>query len=129
MHDRRAQVIDDHDGDTATMILDQDFGDTKLMDVRFAGVYAPELKDVGGSDTQLFVADWFKKAATGAPYSRWPYIVTTLRMKRTDREQKTLDRYVGTITNWDGTRNLNHDVNEFIHAQGFGGGTGSVTRV
>lgn len=125
MHDRRAQYIDNHDGDNASMILDQDFGDTKLIEVRFAAVFAPELSEPGGVETKEYVTRWFQRAAVGAPYSRWPYIVTTLRMKRTDREQKTLDRYVGTIESWNRIMNLNHDVSQFISENGYGGGTGS----
>lgn len=123
MWDRRAIYVSNHDGDTIKMILDQGFNDTKEIDVRLLGVFAPELKQVGGLECQEFVRNWFawRRSAT----SKWDFVVTTARMKVADKEQKTLDRYLGTVTSIDGSQNLNVDVMQFIAQNGYDGGTGS----
>lgn len=122
MWDKRAEYLGNHDGDTVKVVLDQGFGDTKLVDIRLLGVYAPELSQPGGKECKEFVAEWFAK--NNPSQSRWGVIVTTSRMKSTDREQTTLSRYVGVITSMDGSSNLNAEVVEFIHANGYGSGTG-----
>lgn len=121
MWDRRAEYLENHDGDTVRMNLDQGFGDTKLVDVRLMGVFAPELREPGGPECRAFVEAWFQSRLAG----RWSFVVTTARMKVADREQKTLDRYVGTITSLDGTDNLNLEVMAFIVSKGYSGGIGS----
>lgn len=123
MWDRRAQYVENHDGDTVRMVLDQGFGDTKQVDVRLMGVFAPELREPGGPECQAFVEAWFQSRIRSG--TRWFFVVTTARMKVADREQKTLDRYVGTITSIDGTDNLNLEVMAFIASKGYGGGVGS----
>lgn len=124
MWDKRAQFIKNYDGDTITMLLDQGFRDTKEIDVRLLGVYAPELREPGGNETRIFVYDWFQERMLAGV--TWSFIVTTARMKVADREQKTLDRYVASVTtSWDLNDSLNAAVNEFIHENGYGGGTGS----
>jgi endonuclease YncB( thermonuclease family) len=122
MWDRRAQYLENHDGDTVKMALDQGFGDTKLVDVRLMGVFAPELHDVGGPECRAFVQAWFEYRLRE---TRWGFVVITARMKVADREQKTLDRYVGTVTSLDGTDNLNLEVMQFIVSKGYSGGTGA----
>jgi endonuclease YncB( thermonuclease family) len=124
MWDRRARVVEHHDGDSVVAILDQGFGDTKKIDVRLLGVYAPELKQVGGPETSQFVTDWLARQ----PLTEWPVVVTTARMKRSDREQTTLGRWVATVTSLDGSENLNLDVIQFVAEQGYGGGIGGVVR-
>lgn len=122
MWDRRAEYLENHDGDTVKMTLDQGYDDTKTLSVRLLGVFAPELSQVGGQECRGFVSEWFAARLRGP---RWNFVVTTARMKVVDHEQKTLDRYVGTITSLDGTDNLNLDVMAFIVARGYGGGVGS----
>lgn len=112
-----------HDGDTITAILDQGFGDTKEIQVRMLGVFAPELKQDGGAETQAFVARWIDETTlAGVPYS---HVVTTARTVRSDKEQTTLGRYVATVTSHDGSRNLNAEVTEFIASHGYPHGAGS----
>lgn len=123
MWDKRAEYLDNHDGDTVKMVLDQGFGDTKLIDVRLLGVYAPELSQSGGKECQKFVSDWF--ASNAIDGVRWEFIVTTVRMKRADKEQTTLSRYVGVITNQTVSSTLNAEISQFIHDKGYGGGTGA----
>lgn len=123
MWDRRARIVDVHDGDTVTALLDQGFGDTKLIKVRMLGVFAPELRQDGGEETQEFVSRWLDETVmAGAAFS---HIVTTARTIRSDVEQTTLGRYVATITNHDGTRSLNAEVMEFVAANGYAGGVGA----
>lgn len=123
MWDRRSEYLENHDGDTIKMTLDQGFGDTKLVDIRLLGVFAPELKQVGGIECQAFVQEWFKAHAVKG--TRWGFVTTTARMKITDREQKTLDRYVGIVTSLDGTENLNLAIMQFIAANKYSSGIGS----
>lgn len=110
MWDRRAQLLWVKDGDTIQAALDQGFGDTKEIAVRLLGVWAPELTQPGGPETKVFVQDWF----AALPLSKWPFVVTTIRMKATDREQMTFDRYVAVVTSIDGSRNLNADVTAWL---------------
>ena len=123
MWDKRAEYLNNHDGDTVKVVLDQGFGDTKLVDVRLLGVFAPELSQPGGKECQEFVAAWFE--ANHTPGNRWSFIVTTVRMKKTDSEQTTLSRYVGVITNMTSSSNLNAEVTRFIHEKGYSGGIGA----
>lgn len=123
MWDRRASIVDVHDGDTVTAVLDQGFGDTKEIKVRLLGVYAPELRQNGGIETRAFVARWLDETAVAG--ADFPYIITTARTVRSDIEQSTLGRYVATVTNHDGTRSLNAEVMEFVAARRYAGGTGS----
>lgn len=123
MWDRRAEYLENHDGDTVRMVLDQGFDDTKTVAVRLLGVFAPELKQQGGPECRAFVEAWFQSRLSTS--TRWGFVVTTARMKVADREQTTLSRYVGTVTSLDGTDNLNLDVMAFIVSNGYGGGIGS----
>lgn len=124
MWDRRASYVSNHDGDTVTVVLDQGFNDTKTLDIRLFGVYAPELSERGGPECQKFVQDWF-----GEQISRvvgdWSFIVTTMRMKKADHEQMTFTRYVGMITSLDGSQSLNALVTQYILDNNFPGGVGS----
>lgn len=123
MWDRRAEYLENHDGDTVKMMLDQGFDQEYRADVRLLGTFAPELDDAGGPETRDFVTDWFKKRITTK--TRWNFIVITARMKVADHEQRTLARYVGTVTSLDGTDNLNLAVMQFVISKGYSGGIGA----
>jgi len=56
---------------------------------------------------------------------RFPFVVTTARGPRSDREITTLERYVATVETLDHSHNLNMDVQSFITAQGYPGGIGA----
>lgn len=120
MWDRRAQLVRVKDGDTVRVTLDQGFDDTKKIDVRVLGDWAPEMHEAGGPETQEFVEQWF----SSLPLVEWPFIVTTTRMKTVDAEQRSFVRYVASITSPEG-KNLTYDVMQFIHDQGYGGGVGA----
>jgi endonuclease YncB( thermonuclease family) len=123
MWDRRAALVRAHDGDTIIVVLDQGFGDTKEISLRLLGVYAPELSQAGGKECLSFVSEWLH--TNTSPSVRWPFVVTTARMKVADREQKTLDRFVGTVTTLDGSRNLNLELSAYIESKGYVGGIGA----
>ncbi len=124
MWDNRAEYVSNHDGDTVKVNLDEGRQRvTEGYDVRLLGVFAPELAEPGGIECRDFVRVWFQSRLVVG--RRWGFVVITARMKVADREQKTLDRYVGTITSLDGTDNLNLDVMGFITRNGYGGGIGS----
>lgn len=122
MWDRRARITNVHDGDTVAVILDQGFGDTKYIDLRLLGVFAPELKEHGGDETRMFVQNWLTLNNDGR-YA-WPFVVTTARKPKADTEQSTFGRYVGTITTLDGTENLNAAIIEFVAKNNYGKGVG-----
>lgn len=123
MWDRRAKVLKINDGDTLVALLDQGFGDTKEITVRLLGVWAPELNQTGGPETKEFVVNWLDgKTLAG---TTWSFIITTARMKTVDREQKTFDRYVATLTTMDNSYNLNVDVMDFVMRNNYAGGSGS----
>lgn len=125
MWDKRASILDVHDGDSMTAMLDQGFGDTKTLKLRLLAVFAPELKkDRGGYETHAFAQQWLADRNNG---SEWPFIVITARTSRSDVEQSTLGRYVGTVTTLDGTQNLNAAISEFVTVNGYPHGTGSAT--
>lgn len=113
MWDRRARLAWVKDGDTIEVVLDQGFGDTKQIAVRLLGVWAPELTQPGGPEAKQFVEAWF----AALPPAAWPFVVTTVRMKTTDREQMTFDRYVALVTSIDGSRSLNADVTAWLGAR------------
>lgn len=121
MWDKRAQLVRVIDGDTFVAVLDQGFRDTKEITVRLYGVYLPERGEEGFAECTAFTQRWLdaEAARTGAP---WPFVVTTSRMVRADREQTTLERYVCTVTSLDSSRNLNLEVAEFADSQGYGTG-------
>jgi endonuclease YncB( thermonuclease family) len=125
MHDRPAKYADNHDGDTVTMMLDQDFFDTKTINIRLANVWAPETDQDGGLEVQAFVAHWFKLRARGG--GKWPFVVHTMQT-RNDTEVLSFNRFVATVMTADGKHSLNSEVMEFITDRGYGGGIGSIAR-
>ena len=122
MWDKRAKIASVHDGDTVTVILDQGFGDTKEIAVRLLGVYAPELSQVGGSETRAFVDDWVRKY--NVFLNGWSFVVTTARGPRSDKEKTTLSRYLALVETVDHGHNLNVDVQAFVDSNGYTGGIG-----
>jgi endonuclease YncB( thermonuclease family) len=123
MWDKRAEYVDNHDGDTIKVNLDQGFGDIKEnVNIRLMGVWAPELSQPGGVECRDFVRQWF---ADHDVNPRWNFIVTTARMKVADSEQMTFNRYVAVVTSLDGSDNLNLDISAFVAKNGYSGGVGS----
>lgn len=123
MHDRPAQFIENHDGDTVTMLLDQDFYDRKQINIRLANVWAPESYEYGGADVQQFVDSWFEERVKRG--GKWPFIVYTDVTKK-GTQVKSFDRYVGTVMTADLKESLNSDIMRYIVEKGYGGGIGST---
>jgi hypothetical protein len=122
MWDKRARILSNHDGDTLTAVLDQGFGQTTQIIVRLFGVWAPELKEVGGLETRDFVTAWVNLYWQGLA---WPFLVTTMRTPRSDVEVETLGRYVALVETLNREHNLNLEVQAFVTECGYGGGAGS----
>lgn len=123
MWDKRAKLVSLYDGDTLTVILDQGFGDTKQIRVRLFGVFAPELRQLGGVETRLFVQEWLTLHTSSLV--EWPFIITTIRLKNDTREVTTLERYVAVLTSVGTNDNLNGAISEFVRARGYAGGVGA----
>jgi endonuclease YncB( thermonuclease family) len=123
MWDKRAALVRVKDGDTLVALLDQGFRDTKEVDVRLYGVFCPERGQDGYSECKQFTQAWIEHEEQMAG-TKWPFVVTTMRMKTVDREQTTLERYVATVTSLDGTRNLNLEVEAFRESKGYPPGAG-----
>lgn len=125
MWDRRAKVLSVHDGDSIDIMVDQGWGDDKTFakpGARLFGVFAPELKDPGGPETHDFVVSWVNSHMGTLT---WPFVWWSARMPKADRDQQAIGgRYVGTLTSLDGTENLNLAIMQFVHDNGYGGGTG-----
>jgi hypothetical protein len=123
MWDRRAKVLSVKDGDTLRVVLDQGFGDTKTIDLRLLGAFAPEHDEQGGSETREFVVTWLDEHDPDG--DEWPFVVTTERVRAGTHEVTTLGRYVGTLTALDGYSILNEDINAFVASKGYGRGIGA----
>lgn len=117
---RPAKFVENHDGDTVTVVLDQGFYDTKQINLRLANTWAPELKDHGGHEVQLYVQGWFQSRG-GA---KWPFVVTTYETS-TGNDLKTFERYVADVVCVKDGAHLNSDVMHYIVDQGYTGGTGA----
>lgn len=104
MWDKRAEYLS-NTGDTVKMILDQGFGDTKMVNVQLMGIYAPKLDEKGGPECQEFVEQWFE---THAPKKgRWGFVVTTVQID--------FNRFVAVVTTLDNETNLNAALADFIY--------------
>lgn len=108
MWDKRAEYLD-NDSDSVKMVLDQGFGDTKLVDVRLLGVYAPKLDDPGGKECQEFISQWFISHSSSK--GRWDFIVTTTQMGRFE--------FVAVVTDLTASSNLNAEMAKFVYEKGW----------
>lgn len=118
--DKRARLVDVHDGDTITVDLDQGFGDTKRIKVRLLGVFAPELRQVGGPECKTYLRALLANVVARGD---WPLLVVTSRTA--DHETTTFERYVCTVSNYDGTQSVNASMQAYITEQGYLGGIGA----
>lgn len=109
MWDKRAEYLSNADGSTVKMVLDQGFGDTKLVTLQLLGVYAPEIGDAGGKECTGFVEDWFED---NTPKSgRWGFLVTTSQIDE--------NRYAAVVSNLANQSTLNSAIAEFIYENGY----------
>lgn len=116
----RAQILDVHDGDTIKVRIDRGFEEYSDKWIRLACVYAPELRQRGGSDARQFVQTWLTEHDDG---SEWPYRVTIHRLPKDSQEASTFNRYVGTLTTDDGVA-LNQQIVEYVDQKDYPLGTG-----
>lgn len=107
---KRAEYLK-NESDTVKMVLDQGFGDTKLVNLRLLGVYAPEIDETGGKECQAFISKWFSDH--GISDARWEFIVTTIEVKDVPNQ------YVAVVTDLTVTSNLNAELSQFIHENGY----------
>lgn len=121
MWDRRAKYVENYDGDSVDMILDQGFHDTKEIHIRLANVWAPEMKDPGGPEVQSYIQEWYTKQEMDY-ITEWNFVVWIHRMVKADREQMTFNRYVATVYSIRGGNSLNSDVMKYIAEKGYGPG-------
>ena len=117
----RVKVLEAHDGDTVTALVDRGHDDQSTWAIRLKDVYAPELSQAGGVETRDFVLGWLADNGDGTD---WPYRLETFRTPRSDVDVTTLSRYVGVVTSSSGA-SLNADVQAFVTGHGYGGGVGS----
>lgn len=101
---RVCDVLDVHDGDTITVMLDLGFKTYQERRLRFANVYAPELNTELGQTCKVFVEKWIDD------YSPGKVIVVSHK----DAETEKYGRYLGTIYSFDESRCLNDDLNKFL---------------
>jgi len=112
MWDKRAEHLKTVDGQTVKMVLDQGHGDTKLVSVRLLGIYGQESDQPGGPACKEFINRWFgDHGADSTGSDRWGFIVTT--------SQLPTGEIVASITDITISHNLNAELAEFIHANGF----------
>ena len=71
MWDRRARVLSVKDGDTLRVQLDQGFGDTKTLDLRLLGAFAPEHDEPGGPETKASYSFQGPYSRTASGSWRW----------------------------------------------------------
>lgn len=124
MNDRPARFVENHDGDTVTMLLDQGFFDRKQINIRLANVWAPEIDEEGGAQVKEMISFLMDGANST---EEWPFVVHTHKTK-TGKDIKSFDRYVATIMMPDG-ESLNSKLMNYISEHSaWGGGIGSLTR-
>lgn len=109
-----------HDGDSLWLESDQGDWYRKVRDCRLSNVFAPELKQPGGPECREFVRAWIAKWNVG----RWPFSVDTLQTGK-GLDITTFGRYVTVVWNADRTAQLNAEIQAFVTANGYPGGTGS----
>ena len=117
----RARVVEVHDGDTVTVLLDRGMDDQSTRAIRLRDVHAPELTQPGGPETRRFVIDWVGSHGDGTD---WPFLLETFRTPRSDVDVRTLSRYVGVLSSA-ARESLNVAVQAFVTARGYDGGVGS----
>lgn len=111
-----------HDGDNLWLETDQLDWSRKVRALRLFNVYAPELKDRGGPECRKFVADWVGRWSGPG----WPFSVDTV-LNGNSRDLLTFNRFVAVVWNADRTSQLNAEIQAFVTANGYPGGTGSAT--
>lgn len=104
MWDKRAEYLSTTDDGKVKMVLDQGFGDTKLVTIELLGVYT-SLADKIGEEVKKFIEDWFDKNTP--PKGRWGFVVTTSRVDD--------NRYLAVVAPLSNETTLNAAVADLIY--------------
>ena len=108
----RARLLKVIDGDTVRVLVDLGFYARHQVDIRLAGVRAPELNDVGGQDTKKFVELWMSASPL---VLNWPlYLETSTTALIEPIEKMTFYRYVGIVRRIGTSECLNDDIGRFL---------------
>jgi hypothetical protein len=107
----RASVLTVLDGDTLRLHVDLGFYARHQVDLRLSGVQAPEMNQLGGTETKQFVENW---CATLSPL-KWPIsISTSVTSSIEPLEKLTFTRYIGFLYKIDTRESLNASINLFL---------------
>jgi hypothetical protein len=100
-----ARLLEVHDGDTVKLAIDHGFGEDAKEWVRLKDVWAPEVKDPGGSEATEACRAWFAEHAPDGHVQ-----VTTFRTSAPleIRFQQSFTRYIGVITALGGSELNSH---------------------
>jgi endonuclease YncB( thermonuclease family) len=113
MWEYRAAPLRAVDGDTVRLLVDVGFHARLEIDVRLAGVMAPELDEPGGPEAAQFTARWLDAAMS--PDRRWPLLVRTQTTTVAEpEERRSFTRYIGRIWRLPEAVCLNDDVTAFL---------------
>lgn len=112
MWDYRAAILDVHDGDTVTALVDQGLHGRQEEDLRLKDVWAPELHQPGGPETAEFVRGL---VASLDKTRRWPVLVNTEPNTNPEpSERRSFVRYIATIHDIATGRSLNDTIRQFL---------------
>jgi hypothetical protein len=112
--DYRAALIKVTDGDTIVLLVDTGFHGRQEVELRLAGVSAPELSQPGGVETRTFVGDWLQ--AHSSPLMRWPLRVQTQTNTNPEPiERRSFTRYIGWVHSFATGMSLNTSVTDFLN--------------
>lgn len=104
-----------YDGDTLKDVeVDLGFRTYIRGDIRLLGVWAPELKMVGGIEARDFVQAWIDEARLYV--GKWPFVMRTVKKDtQLGGDLDSLSRYLGVVY-----RELdNQCLNEILIAKGY----------
>lgn len=95
----RATLVREHDGDSFWMLIDNWFGSRQEEELRLAGVPAPEVDQVGGTEATLFVNTWLAEVTLNNAGRRWPFgvLTTTTQRKLEPTQLRTHNRYLAYV--------------------------------
>lgn len=115
----RSKVLLVRDGDT--LVVNSDMGRSIFhqAEIRLLGVGAPELSQLGGPETRIYLRNWVDAHAALAD----GWVLVTTYKNRNDRDVQSFNRWLGTVSSMDSSHVANVDVQAFIDANGYGAGS------
>jgi hypothetical protein len=118
MWDYRAALIKVTDGDTMVFLVDTGFHGRQEVELRLAGVNAPELSQPGGIETKTFVSEWLQNSSSllSLPPMRWPLRVQTqINTNPEPIERRSFTRYIGWVHSFATGASLNTAIIDFLN--------------